>query len=152
LALAEELGLDELRAAALTNLGASRMAGSGAAEGARILERAIAVADEAGAGFEAARARGNLAAHLWLHGELERASALWVEAAEVSRRLGQTFFTRWFQGILGTKEYVLGRWDEAFAIVDSFPAEIESGSPHYLAGENYTTRARIRLARDDVDG
>src|SRR5439155_26911687 len=111
LVMAEELGLDELRAAALVNLGSADMERA-SGHAVTVLKQAIAVADEAGASFEAARARGNLAAHLWTHGDLAEARPLWVEAEGVSRGFGQTFFTRWFHGILGTKAFTVGDWDD----------------------------------------
>jgi hypothetical protein len=57
-------------------------------------------------------------------------------------------FARWFRGIEVDKCYALGQWDEAVTRADAFIAEIDAGSPHYLAPQVYLSRALIALARD----
>jgi tetratricopeptide (TPR) repeat protein len=58
-------------------------------------------------------------------------------------------FVRWFRG-QAAYDYIAGNWDEAFTAAEEFIAEIEAGSPHYLASMCYSTRALIRLGRGDV--
>jgi class 3 adenylate cyclase/tetratricopeptide (TPR) repeat protein len=151
LAMADELGLDDLRAAALNNYGTAR-ANEGDLAGLETLREAIVVADAAGSPFEASRARGNLAAQLSAMGDIRGGRELWVEAGDVARRYGQTGFARWFDGLMGALDFGLGDWDAALAECEAFIADIEAGEPHYLSTNNYATRARIRLARDDVEG
>jgi tetratricopeptide (TPR) repeat protein len=150
LAMASQLGLDDVRAATLNNVGSSRGA-VGDDQGMHQLAEAIQVAREANAPFEVCRALGNLAALYWRRGRLVEAEALWRESQEESERYGQRWFARWDDGVLVNVALQLGRWDEALAGADAFLAEIEAGSPHYLAAQVYANRAELRLARGKVD-
>ncbi|HEY6396772.1 MAG TPA: hypothetical protein VIX82_04890, partial [Solirubrobacteraceae bacterium] len=151
LAMAEELGLDEVRAHALNNIGSARVH-SDDAGGLQDLEQSAAIAVAAHFPGEICRARGNLAAVLWERGQLERAFQLWDEAAETASRFGQVWFDRWFRGLLARHLFALGRWDEALAAAEAFLVEVEAGSPHYHAAENYAMRAQIRLGRGVLPG
>ena len=146
LAMAEELGLEEVRAATLNNIGAARTT-LGDERGLDDLAKAIEIATAAGAPFEIARAKGNLASQLWVQGELAGAVALWEESGEDSRRFGQREFARWVVGVLVVPHYVAGRWDESLRLADSLIADVEGGRPHYLASQAYSCRALVRLAR-----
>jgi tetratricopeptide (TPR) repeat protein len=95
---------------------------------------------------------GNLAALYWTSGRLREAWQLWVDAGEEAERYGQSNFARWFDGILVNKEYEFGRWDDAIARADGFLRDVEAGSPHYLSGQIYVSRAVLRLGGGDVDG
>jgi len=75
LAMAEELRLDDVRAAALNNLGSAR-ANLGDEQGLTDLAEAIRLAERANAPFELCRAKGNLAAMLWVRGQLARSLEL----------------------------------------------------------------------------
>jgi tetratricopeptide (TPR) repeat protein len=153
LAMASELGLEDIRAATLNNVGSSRGARAlGDEQGLGQLAEAIEVARAANAPFELCRAMGNLAALHWRRGRLAEAEALWRESLEESERYGQKGLARWDVGVLVNVALQLGRWDEALAGADAFLAETEAGSPHYLAAQVYGNRAQIRLARGDVDG
>jgi class 3 adenylate cyclase/tetratricopeptide (TPR) repeat protein len=146
LAMATEVGLDEIRAATLNNIGTSR-----GQEGIAQIAEAIEVARAANAPFERVRAMGNLAVMHWLAGRLREAHALVRESLEESGRYGQRGFVRWDRGVLVHREYELGMWDEALARADGFLAEVEAGSPHYLAAQCYTVRADLRLGRGQTD-
>src|SRR5262249_26778731 len=61
-------------------------------------------------------------------------------------------FERWFRAVRALIAWVVGRWDEAIGIAEQFLAEVEAGSPHYLAGQMLAVRGAIRLARDDAEG
>jgi tetratricopeptide (TPR) repeat protein len=150
LAMASQLGLDDVRAATLNNVGSSRGA-VGDDQGVQQLAEAIQVAREANAPFELCRALGNLAAMYWRRGRLVEAEALWRESQEEGERYGQRWLARWDVGVLVNVALQLGRWDEALAGADAFLAEIEAGSPHYLAAQVYANRAELRLARGKVD-
>ncbi len=151
LEMARQLGLDEIRAATLNNVGSAR-ARSGGAEGLAQLAEAIEVARAANAPFELCRAMGNLAAQYWEGGRLREAAALWRESHQEGEKYGQRGFVRWDRGVLTNVNHELGHWDEAIAGADAFIAEVEAGSPHYLAAECYWVRAAIRHARGDVEG
>jgi class 3 adenylate cyclase/tetratricopeptide (TPR) repeat protein len=151
LAMASQLGLDEIRAATLNNVGSAKSARRGDHEGLLQLAEAIEVARAANALFETCRAMGNLAAQYWAHGRLREAFVLWQEAGKEAEGGGQTGFARWFRGVINPARYEFGLWDEALAGLDAFLGEVEAGSPHYLAGECYTLRATLRMARGDVE-
>jgi class 3 adenylate cyclase len=150
LTMAEELGLDEIRAAALNNVGTARSS-LGDVSGLRDLIDAAAAAEAAGAPFELCRAKGNLAAQLWVGGRVAEAAAEWEDTGRVARRYGMAAFERWVPGVLIVPHYSLGRWDEAAAAADAFIADLEAGRPHYLASQAYSCRALLRLARNAVD-
>jgi class 3 adenylate cyclase/tetratricopeptide (TPR) repeat protein len=149
LAMAEELGLDELRAAVLNNIGSSRASLGQVEEGSADMEQAAQVAAAAKAGFELCRAKGNLGSQMWLRGSMPEAVRLWEESRDDARQYGQTGIERWVSGMMADKYYALGRWDEALATAEPFIAEVEAGSPHYLSPQAYLTRAFIGLARGE---
>ncbi len=150
LAMADRLGLDEIKAAALINVGSSRGA-LGGEEGLAEIARGVEVARAANAIFDVCRGMGNLAARRWARGELAE-SMLWREAEREAEQYGQKGFARWFRGVLAPAEYELGDWDAAASRADRFLAEVEAGSPHYLASQCYLSRALIRLGRSDDAG
>jgi tetratricopeptide (TPR) repeat protein len=150
-AMAEQLGLDEVRAAALVNIGSARCFSDDAA-GIDDLEQAVVLAEQANAPMELCRARGNLAFVLWTRGDLERSALMRSEADSAAARFGQHLMQRWLRGSIVREHYVRGFWHEAQACADAFLAEVEAGSPHYLAGDCYTARSLLRLGRDDVSG
>ena len=82
-------------------------------------------------------------------GSLSEADRLWDEAYDVARQYGQMGFARWFVGIQIDKSYALGDWDGALATANSFIAEVEAGSPHYLAPQAYLARAFVHLGRGE---
>jgi class 3 adenylate cyclase/tetratricopeptide (TPR) repeat protein len=150
LAMTEELGLDELRAMALNNVGVARTY-LGDLGGIGDLELAVELALKLNSPFESSRSQGNLAAMLWMRGELSRAVEWWARAEDAADAFPGTGFARWFRGQRVSYAYELGGWDEAIAVADEFLAEVEAGSPHYLAAMCYCTRSAIRVARDDVE-
>ena len=152
LEMAAQLGLEEIRAATLNNVGSARGATDDRDRGLDEIAEAIEVARAANAHFEQCRAMGNLAALYWTAGRLREAWQLWVDAGEEAERYGQSNFARWFGGILVDKEYEFGRWDEAIVRADAFLREVEAGSPHYLSGQVYVVRAMLRLGRGDAGG
>ena len=150
IAMAEELGLDEVRAGALNNIGSARTS-LGDNQGLAELAEAARLAEAAGSGFELCRAKGNLAPQLWLQGRLEEALRLWKETEEDTIRFGQVTFNRWTRAVVVAPRYVVGDWSRALDSAEAFIAEIESGFPHYLASSGYFTRGLIRLARGEAE-
>jgi class 3 adenylate cyclase len=150
IAMAEELGLDEVRAGALINVGSARAA-LGDDQGLEELAEAARLAEPTNAGFELARAKGNLAANLWLRGRLEEALQLWQEANEDTVRFGQLTFGRWMRGVIVAPQYLIGEWSTALSGAEAFIAEVEAGLPHYLACMVYYTRGLIHLGRGEAD-
>ena len=155
IAMAEELGLEDVRAGALNNLGTALAVRSEPGEyelGLGYLREAIEVAERAHAVFELTRAKGNLAVQLCLNGQLWRAIDLWREAEADAAHFGQLGFGRWFKGVLPEPLYVAGQWDEALELAQTFVEQVEAGAQHYLGTNAYLVRAEIRLARGDAEG
>ncbi len=151
IAMADQLGLDDIRAAAMVDVGTAR-SDRGDEMGMAILRQAIEPARAANAAFDLCRAIGNLAAFHWTRGELEEAGPLRLEAAKVAEEYGQRGFARWFRGLLLSVEYERGQWSEGLARADAFVEEVEAGAPHYLAAQAYLHRALIRQGRDELEG
>jgi tetratricopeptide (TPR) repeat protein len=151
LAMAEFLGLDELRAHALTTIGTAR-ADSGDPAGVEDLELGLAIAIEATVPKAICRAQSNLSVVLLSQGHLERALAVLEDAAAVAFRFGLVGDQRWIRGARAGCAFDRGQWQEALVATEEMLAEVEAGSPHYLAPSCYATRAEIRLGRDDVAG
>ncbi|HEV8099049.1 MAG TPA: hypothetical protein VGP56_07865, partial [Gaiellaceae bacterium] len=97
LALAAELGLDDVRAAALVNVGTARATLAGESWRTDLGEAAEA-ARAANVPFDLVRAKGNAASWHWTYGELTEALALWEEAHRIALEFGQIGFARWFRG------------------------------------------------------
>jgi class 3 adenylate cyclase/tetratricopeptide (TPR) repeat protein len=144
LAMAEELGLDELRAHALNNLGAARMA-IGDARGVADLERSIEIGLAANSA-ETNRAYINLAAMKGNEGEIEEMVRLHEEGLRLARRFGHRAGIRWLEVELALDEYLLGRWDEALERAERFLAEL-GGSVHYMQTGGLHVRSAVGMAR-----
>jgi tetratricopeptide (TPR) repeat protein len=151
LAMAEPLGLADIRAHALNNIGTARTA-KGDLGGLADLEASIATANEANAQRDAARGWINLSSMSYLLGDLRRAREQHDRGMEVSERHGLGGQQRWLRGSLPVLLYHSGRWDEALRAADDFIAEVEAGVPHYQEMETRDVRSSIRLARGDIDG
>jgi tetratricopeptide (TPR) repeat protein len=150
LAMAEELGLDELYTHALINVGTAR-ANSGDPRGVDDLRRSLELSLAANSS-ESLRAYNNLADTLFRFGEIAEPAQLWERGHELARRMGTAYFERWFRGEAPGMRYLTGDWDAALRIADDFLREIEAGSPHYLDSACRVARGRIRLARGDFAG
>ncbi len=131
-----------------TNLGTARL-NLGDARGLDDLTEAIRVAGAANAPFELCRAKGNLAAYLWVDGKLAESVDCWEDTRTDAARYGQLSFQRWVAGALLVPYYMLGRWDELAEKADAFIAEVEAGRPHYLASQAYSSRALCRFSRGE---
>jgi tetratricopeptide (TPR) repeat protein len=151
LAMAELLGLDDQRARALNLIGVCRL-DSGEPGGIEDLERSLVIATDASAPEQIWLALQNLAATHWARGQLAQASALGDRASEAALRFGLMGQSRGGRGDRAADQYVVGNWEEALKVADEFLAEVEGGSPHFLAPWCYKTRAQIRLGRDDAPG
>ena len=151
LAMAEELGLDELRANALITIGMSRV-DSGDPGGIEDLERGRALALEANVPTAICRAQGNLSAALFMNGQLEQSAAVAFTAAETASRFGLVGQQRWIRGDQAGDAFDRGNWNEALSVAEELLAQVEAGSPHYDASWTYLIRAKTRIGRDNVQG
>jgi class 3 adenylate cyclase/tetratricopeptide (TPR) repeat protein len=150
LAMADELGLDELRAHALNNIGLARFH-SGDTAGVADLERSVEVA-VAAKSPEAARAYNNLGALVWQLGDSRRARELYERASRVGEELGSAIVGHYARIVLIQFDFASGDWKDAFRQADDFISACELGEPHYLEGSIRADRAKARLARGDVAG
>jgi class 3 adenylate cyclase/tetratricopeptide (TPR) repeat protein len=149
LALAESLGLEELRAHALSYVGSARVR-LGDAAGLEQARLAVEVAGDINSP-DRARWQNNYASMQLERGYAREAFALWDEAAEIARRDGAFTHARFVAGLQSFVKLELGRWDEALELAERFLAEARK-APHYLEATNLEARSVIRLARDDPDG
>ncbi len=150
LVMADSLGLDELRAHALNNIGIARFS-SGDRDGVADLERSVEVA-VAAKSPEAARSYNNLGAVVWQLGDSRRATDLFDAAIRAGEELGSVVVGRYARIVRIQLYFASGDWDEAFRRADEFISACETGEPHYLESSIRGDRAKARLARGDVDG
>src|SRR4029453_7314366 len=149
LAMAEELGIAELRSHALNNIGMSRVA-VGDAGGLEDLKQSAAIA-VAASSIESVRAYGNLASVLGDLGEFEQSTAARAEALRLGERFGVDDWLRWVRGDQCWELYFEGRWDEMLEQLDPLMSESAAGG-FWIETPLRWLRGRIRLARDDVEG
>jgi class 3 adenylate cyclase/tetratricopeptide (TPR) repeat protein len=150
LVLAEELGLDGLQVSVLCSLGVARAAAGDGEAGRADLERAVELAASTPA--ELGRALNNLSFVTGLLGDTATAREYAERAMEFARSRGDVRQLRWSRAGLAWVDYQRGYWDKGLEAMESFIAEIEDGSPHYLEGLARMVRGFIRLARDDDAG
>jgi class 3 adenylate cyclase len=147
LQLAEELDLDDLRAAALNTIGCAR-AGYGDLGGIVDLERSIAIAEERNSPASI-RSYANLADLTGRLGDLRRRFELQARALQSAQRFGDRNYIRWLEALRVTEHYCRGRWDEALRVAETTTAEWAGREPEIVAR---LVRGRIRLARGNVAG
>jgi class 3 adenylate cyclase/tetratricopeptide (TPR) repeat protein len=149
LAMAEELGLDELRAHALNNIGVSRV-GKGDRGGLADLEQSIAIAAAINSP-EGVRSHGNLASALAEVGELERSFTMIAEGRRLAERFGIGEHLRWLTAETVWEPYFDGRWDEVMGQLDDLIADY-ARNPFWMETCCRWLRGRMRLARGDTKG
>jgi predicted ATPase/class 3 adenylate cyclase len=148
IAMAEELGDDELLGDALNTRGVARAAlGDARWEGdsRRSLELTLR-----NTSFRASRAYLNLGAKLLeTGGDAPAALAVTREGLDYARKIGvsQTAL-RWFLGNLAELAYLVGDWSEALELVERELA----AEKHYMQATTRSVRALIRIARGDGAG
>ena len=151
LAVADRLGLEEVRAAVLVTVGGARLE-LGDDAGGDDLEESRRVALRAGTFVEAFRACNNLAVALYAVGDLDRAFSLLEEGHGFAERAGHVDQLRFSRGMLLLPPLDRGEWDESIRQADAFIAECETGGGHTLQASAHCHRGSIRLARDDMAG
>jgi tetratricopeptide (TPR) repeat protein len=146
LAMAEQFGLDSVRAATLNNIGTARFQ-AGDERGLEDLQRAIELATETNS-VEICRAHINFAACLSATGSDESSIEHLQLAAAAAERFGDWTSLLFARGQLPQEYQTLGRWDEALALAEQLLGEAPE---HYMASQWLTVRALISVARDDVE-
>jgi class 3 adenylate cyclase len=150
LAMAEELGLDELRAHALNNIAIAK-ANGGDLSGMGDLRESIDITLALNSP-EAYRGLNNLASVTCSLGDQRRGEELHREALDVAERFGLAGPTIWLRAELVVDAYFAGRWDEAVGAADALIEQSEQGAPHYMEHACRNVRSVIRLGRGDVAG
>jgi tetratricopeptide (TPR) repeat protein len=147
LTIAEQLGLDELRAHALTTIGMTKNDSSdpsGIADMERALEIAIAADSPV-----AASVVNNLAVAATFAGDFPRTDELYSEALRLAERFGDGPTVRFVRGNQIWIDFHLGRWDRAYDAATAFIDACETGSPHMMESSVRQTRAALFEARGD---
>jgi DNA-binding SARP family transcriptional activator/class 3 adenylate cyclase/tetratricopeptide (TPR) repeat protein len=147
LELAETFGLDEIKAESLTFRGHARIL-DGDRGGLADVEQAVEIT----LGLNSpgiVRRSANLATSLVELGELDRAWQMYETAREAARRFGDAPGLHWLAAERPYELYWRGEWDEALAAAETALGAADAGYGEF-AGKS--VRARIRLARGDVDG
>jgi tetratricopeptide (TPR) repeat protein len=149
LKMAEQLGLDEIRAHALNNIGGARVA-AGDSEGIGDLEESVALATRLNSIYDVIRGYNNLGAMNVTLGRLERATAEIHESLRLAEHFGHLGFARWIVGgpLIGVAFHT-GRWDEVEEGAATFLSEI-GDAPHYQEASAYGIRALVRLGRNQL--
>jgi class 3 adenylate cyclase len=150
LAMSQLLGLDDVSAQALNNIGVSRVA-LGDDAGIDDLERAISIAREINSP-EIARSYRFLASVVAISGDLNRSNELFAEGRRAAERFADAHNARPLAASYVSELYWRGKWDEAVARADSFIEESRAGSPHYHEIPCRRVRGQVRLAREDAAG
>jgi class 3 adenylate cyclase len=151
LQIAEELGLDDVRARALNAIGFSRMT-LGDVGGVGDLQSAIAIALEHNLPDEATHGYTNLAELVGNYfGDLKRAFEIRAEGKELAERFGLASTIRFLRGERTVECYWSGHWHEAVELADELLSQSERGSPGYMDSQCLIVKARIGLARGETD-
>jgi tetratricopeptide (TPR) repeat protein len=149
LALAEQLGLDDVRSRALNNIGASRVA-AGDPRGIEDLEQSVVLAERANDISELIRSNNNLGVMHLLLGNARKASGGVLEAHRLAEHFGHRANARWSaSGPVLAQAFQSGSWDQAMRLAEESLSDPEM---HYQSASASGWRALMRLARGDLDG
>jgi class 3 adenylate cyclase/tetratricopeptide (TPR) repeat protein len=147
LAMADELGLGELRAQILSTRGAWRLM-KGDRGGVAMLEESIELFEQLNSA-DAQRPYNNLADNYYNFGELDQAAAAVQRMKQGWKRFAGVDWLRWTESQEIRLDYVAGRWDHAVEIADRWIADAQGRGGHYLEPMFKWYRGRIHLARGD---
>jgi class 3 adenylate cyclase/tetratricopeptide (TPR) repeat protein len=151
IAIAGELGHDEVKTFALNSVGTARI-NMGDLGGFGDIEESIDVAERAVLPWHLARNNVNLGVSLFYTGEVRRALEVHQRNLEYARRIGMDGAIIWNLAEVAFDLSLVGRWDESLEILDAEIARMEAGAPHYLEVQHRQCRARIRVGRGDPQG
>jgi ATP/maltotriose-dependent transcriptional regulator MalT len=145
--IADELGLDEMRADALMTIGLTRTT-TGDLGGLEDLERSIAIAEEANSPL-AIRGYLNLGSMLANLGDLRRAAELHAQGERLAERFGDATWSVWLEIERLYEHYWRGDWDAALELADQLRARAERGDSRRLEIDPRLVRGWIALAGGD---
>jgi class 3 adenylate cyclase/tetratricopeptide (TPR) repeat protein len=143
LEIADTLGLDRLRASALITLGTLP------GQDVSLLEQGLALALSLNDVQQIQRGYNNLGEELLRLGRIDEVGAVYDEQRRTTDRLGVVFI--WQDAQEAAFYYMIGNWDRAERLTDSFLAVIDSGVSHYQEAGARMIRALIRYGRGDME-
>jgi class 3 adenylate cyclase/tetratricopeptide (TPR) repeat protein len=144
--MADDLGIDEVRAHALDSIGRARVR-IGDPGGLADLEASIAIAVAVNS-LESVRGYANLGNALVDAGQLERAFNVYEEGRSAANRFGDADRIRWFDAERMYQCYWSGQWDELVGLADGLIAGIEAESTTAIEMDARLLRSRVNVARD----
>jgi class 3 adenylate cyclase/tetratricopeptide (TPR) repeat protein len=147
--IADELGLDDLRAGALDTIGVAR-ATTGDRGGLEDLERSIEIAERANSS-ESIRGYFNLGGMLANVGDLRRARELHAQGHRLAERFGDAAWIEYFDAERVYQQYWSGDWEAALSLAEQLIVRAERGASRRLELDGCLVRAWIALARGDED-
>ena len=146
LPMAEQFGLDRLRASGLVTLGT--MPDTDLA----VIKLGIEIALRMDDVQQIQRGYNNLAERMWADGDLQGARESYEAGRRSTHRLGGHALLRWLDAQQAWAFHCVGEWDPALALLDGFLAESDAGALHYQDQLARLLRAQMRYGRGDVDG
>jgi class 3 adenylate cyclase/tetratricopeptide (TPR) repeat protein len=144
--MADDLGIEDVRAHALDSIGLAR-ARIGDSHGLADLEASIAIAVAVNS-LESVRGYANLGNALVEAGELERAFKVYEDGRSAANRFGDADRIRWFDAERMYEWYWSGGWDDLLKLADDVVARIEAGLATAIEMDARLLRSRIRVGRD----
>jgi class 3 adenylate cyclase len=150
LAMADELGLIEVRAQVLSASGPWR-AVKGDPEGFDAIEESIAIFEQLNSA-DVQRSYNNLADTSYNLGDLPRATDAVKRMKEAWKRFASVDWLRWNESQGVRLHYLAGRWDDVLEMSDRWIADARAEGGHYLESHWRLYRGRILLARGDGTG
>jgi tetratricopeptide (TPR) repeat protein len=148
LQLAEELGLDELRASVLNTFGVLRFVEGDLEAASSFAQQAVAVRSTGSP--EALRALTNLAVIALSDGDPAGWRDVHTRAVELATKAGDRLILLWLEaGEIRAGDYQEGRWDDALARIDAFVDAVAPLGGHYAERGVRLTRATILATRGD---
>jgi class 3 adenylate cyclase len=152
LAMAEQLGLDDLRLRALNTLGVGHIE-LGDSAGEDELREVIELASKLNLVDEMLRGWNNLTAAYGLRGDLRETLAGEAETLRLARHFGLQGHVRFIESAAAIgNHFHAGEWDDSFARAEAAVTQRERGVAVYSPATAYAYRGLIRVARDDAEG
>jgi class 3 adenylate cyclase/tetratricopeptide (TPR) repeat protein len=147
LAMADELGLKDVRAQILSSSGARRTQ-KGDRQGFDAIEESIAIFEELNSA-DVQRPYNNLADGYYNLGDLRRAAEATERMKEAWKRFASVDWFRWREAQAVRLLHLRGRWDDVLEMADRWIADARAQQGHYLESGWRMYRARVLFARGD---
>jgi tetratricopeptide (TPR) repeat protein len=148
LRMAEDFGMMEAQAQALTNIGSARTT-AGDQAGVADLEHAIEIASATHSMVEF-RARNNLGTSYQAFGDQRKAAEAWLPGIELAQQFPGVPNAQWIRAQRMPIAYAIGDWEGLLRIIEEIIGR--TGTLHYVAAYAADIRCRVRLALGDLPG